>query len=139
RGRRRTAVGFELGARIGDESRLRIAAAPVAADQTLAAAAAAGGIDARVGDLDVLAAHQDGAALGAFLLACRRERAGDFDGLRRSVRRFARAGRRAEHDHAVAPADRVGLYYAAGVDHGVDHDPRRSGAEFDASAVCSYF
>src|SRR5262249_12635257 len=62
---------------------------------------------------------------------------GDLDGLRRSVRRFAGAGRRAEHDYAVAPADRVGLDHAAGVDHGVDHHSRRSGAELDASAVRS--
>ena len=36
---------FELGARIGDEALVRIAAAPVAADQHLAAAGAAGRID----------------------------------------------------------------------------------------------
>ena len=53
---------FELGARVAT-SRVRIAAAPVAADQHLAAAGAAGGIDRGAGDLDVLAGHLDRAAL----------------------------------------------------------------------------
>ena len=46
-----------------------LAAAPVAADQHLAAAGAAGDVDHRAGELDVLAGDQDGAALGA-LVAC---------------------------------------------------------------------
>src|SRR5207245_11244296 len=63
RGRRRDHEGFELGARVLDEARARIAAAPVAADQHLAAAFAAGGIDARARELDVLAVDQDRSAL----------------------------------------------------------------------------
>ena len=45
-----------------------LAAAPVAADQHLAAAGAAGGIDLGGGELDVLAGHHDGAALVPFFL-----------------------------------------------------------------------
>ena len=112
-----------------------MAAAPVAADQDLAAAAAAGRIDVRVGDLDVLAAHHDRAAGGAALLARRRHRAGELDGLRRRARRLAAAGGGVEHDHAVVAADRVGADDAPGVDDGIDHGARRRGGELDPSAV----
>src|SRR5262245_26316817 len=71
RGRGRDGEAFELGARVIDEACVRLAAAPVAADEHLAAA---GGIDARVRELDVLAAHQNRAALRALLLSRCRER-----------------------------------------------------------------
>ena len=45
------------------------------------------------------------------------------------------AGGGAEHDHAVVPADRVGLDHAAGVDDGIDHRARRRGGELDPPAV----
>src|SRR5262249_55371049 len=86
RGRRRDHEAFELGARVGNEALVRLAAAPVAADQHFAAAGAAGGIDARARELDVLAGHQDRAALCSLLLARPRERAGDLDGLGRGPR-----------------------------------------------------
>src|SRR5262245_36941432 len=69
RGRGRDGEAFELGARVIDEACVRLAAAIVAADEHLAAAGAAGGIDARVRELDVLAAHQNRAALRALLLS----------------------------------------------------------------------
>ena len=112
-----------------------MAAAPVAADQDLAAAAAAGGIDFRIGELDVLAAHHDRAAGRAAVLARRRDRAGELDGLRRSARRLAAAGGGVEHDHAVVAADRVGPDHALGVDDGIDHRARRRGGELDPPAV----
>src|SRR4030088_1539881 len=53
-------------------------------------------IHARARELDVLAAHEDRAALGALLLSSCRERAGDLDGLGRSARRLAPSGGGAE-------------------------------------------
>ena len=134
-GRGRDGEVFELGARIGDEAQVRMAAAPVAADQDLAAAAAAGRVDLGIGDLDVLAAHHDRAAGRAAVLARRRDRAGELDGLRRSARRLAAAGGGVEHDHAVVAADRVGPDHALGVDDGIDHRARRRGGELDPPAV----
>ena len=134
-GRGRDGEVFELGALIGDEAQVRMAAAPVAADQDLAAAAAAGRVDLGVGDLDVLAAHHDRAAGRAAVLARGRDRAGELDGLRRSARRLAAAGGGVEHDHAVVAADRVGPDHALGVDDGIDHRARRRGGELDPPAV----
>src|SRR5262249_25050167 len=137
RGRRRDHEAFELGARVFDEARVWIAAAPVATDQHLAAAFAAGGIDPRARELDVLAGHQDRAALRSLLPARRGQRAGDLDGLAPGARRLAGPGGGVEPDHAIAPADRVGRDHAAGVDDGSDYGARRRGGELDASAVGS--
>ena len=112
-----------------------MAAAPVAADQDLAAAAAAGRVDLGIGDLDVLAAHHDRAAGRAAVPARRRDRAGELDGLRRRARRLAAAGGGVEHDHAVVAADRVGADHALGVDDGIDHRARRRCGELDPPAV----
>src|SRR5438874_10513086 len=110
-------------------------AGPVAADHHLAAAGAAGGVDLRAGDADVFAGHLDGAALGVLLLAGGRKRSGELHGLLRRVRALAGAGGGADHDHAAAPADRVGLDHAGVVDDGVDHLARRGGGDFDPAAV----
>src|SRR5262245_21159800 len=65
RRRRRDHEAFEIGARVGDEALVRLAAAPVAANQHLAAAGAARRINPRARELDVLAGDEDRAALGA--------------------------------------------------------------------------
>src|SRR5437773_371295 len=78
-------------------------AGPVAADHHLAAAGAAGGVDPRAGDADVLAGHLDGAALGVLLLAGGRKRSGELHGLLGRARALAGAGGGADHNHAVAP------------------------------------
>ena len=92
---------------------------------------------ARARELDVLAGDQDLAALRSLLLARRRQRAGHLDGLGRRARRLACPGRGAEHDHAVAVADRIGLDHAAVVDDGVDHGARRRGGQLDPAAIGS--
>src|SRR5205823_5211747 len=43
----------------------------------------------------------------------------------------------AQHDHAVAAANRVGFDHAAGVDDGIDDGARGRGGEFDTPAVGS--
>src|SRR5262245_51909995 len=64
RRRRRDHEAFEIGARVGDEALVRlVAAAPVAANQHLAAAGAARRINPRARELDVLAGDEDRAAL----------------------------------------------------------------------------
>jgi hypothetical protein len=58
-------------------------------------------------------------------------------GSHRRARELAAAGRGAEHDHAVAVADRVGLDHAAGVDDGIDHVPCGRRRQLDPCAVGS--
>src|SRR5262249_56150014 len=98
---------------------------------------AAGAFDRLARGLVFLAGPQVRAALLSLLLARRGERAGDLDDLGRGARRLACPGGGAEHDHAVAPADRVGRDHAAGVDDGIDYGACRRGGELDPSAVGS--
>src|SRR5262249_21206020 len=74
-----------------------------------------------------------------FLLARPARRAGDLAGRGGGARRLGCPGGGAEHDHAVAPADRVGRDHAAGVDDGIDYGACRRGGELDPSAVGSDF
>ena len=117
---RRNGVALERGALIVHQALCRLAAAPVAADHDLAAAGAAGGIDQRADELDVLAGHQDGAAGGAGFLPAADSVPETLTICAGRAGRLAGAGRGAEHDHAVLPADRVGLDHARGIDDGID-------------------
>ena len=120
-----TAVASSAACGIDATAALAVAAAGVAADQHLAAAGRAGGVERRRLDLDVLAGDLDGAALAAScsatsslpdtLTVCVGS-AGDL----------GRCGRAAEHDLAVALADRARLDHAGVVDDGIDHRARRA-------------
>src|SRR5262249_44323105 len=134
---------LEPRARIVHEAQARVAARPVAADEDRAAAGRAGHVDARAGDLDVLAGDDHPAAFAAAIalavlalhgLGRGRDGAGETDGLLRRADALGGGRGGAEHDGAAVAADAVRLDHAGVVDHRIDHLARGRRGELDAAA-----
>ena len=115
---------------------VRVAAAPVAADQHLAAAGAARRIDAcALASLMSSPVTRIVPPCVPFFLPAAASVPEILTVWVGRARRLAAAGGGVEHDHAVVAADRVGPDHALGVDDGIDHRARRRGGELDPPAV----